>query len=121
ITPIRSMLNGGLMVSNEGGGNGMEAVVPTAVSRYFPLITRKGSDGMSVAPQESVDRVTLMKMSTVWAAPYLLREKQIGTLEPGKFADFVVFDKDYFTIPEKDIPSVIPLMTVMGGKTRVLR
>lgn len=121
ITPIHSMLAGGLMVANEGGGSGMEPAVPTAFARYYPFITRKRSDGMIVAAKEAVDRVTLMKMSTVWAAPYLLREKQIGTLEPGKLADFVVFDKDYFTIPEKDIPTVIPLMTVMGGKTQVLR
>jgi len=33
----------------------------------------------------------------------------------------VVFSKDYFTIPESEIPTVIPLMVVMGGKTRVLR
>ncbi|MSO19764.1 MAG: hypothetical protein EXQ56_04760 [Acidobacteria bacterium] len=121
ITPIRSMISGGLMVANEGGGNGMEAAVPTAFARYYPFITRKRSDGFVVAQKEAVDRVTLMKMSTVWAAPYLLREKQIGTLEPGKLADFVVFDKDYFTIPEGEIPSVIPLMTVLGGKISVLR
>lgn len=121
IAPIRSMLDGGLLVANEGGGSGMETAVPTAFARYYPFLTRRRSDGFLVAPREAVDRVTLMKMSTVWAAPYVLREKQIGTLEPGKLADFVVFDKDYFTIPEKDIPSVIPLMTVLGGKTRVLR
>ena len=121
IAPVRSMISGGLMVANEGGGNGMEAAVPTAFARYYPFITRQRSDGHLVAPQEAVDRVTLLKMSTVWAAPYLLREKQIGTLEPGKLADFVVLDKDYFTIPEQDIPSVVPLMTVMGGKIQVLR
>jgi predicted amidohydrolase YtcJ len=121
ITPIHSMLSGGLMVANEGGGSGMEPAVPTAFARYYPFITRKRSDGMIVAAKEAVDRVALMKMSTVWAAPYVLREKQIGTLETGKLADFVVFDKDYFTIPENEIPTVIPLMTVMGGKTQVLR
>ena len=46
---------------------------------------------------------------------------QLGTLEPGKFADFVVFNKDYFTVPQAEIPEVIPVMTVVGGKTIVLR
>ena len=62
-----------------------------------------------------------MKMSTTWASRYVIKENEIGTLEPGKYADFVVFNKDYFTVPEGDIGSVFPLMTVLGGKTIVLR
>ena len=60
-------------------------------------------------------------MSTVWPSYYVLKEDEIGTLEPGKFADFVVFNKDYFTVPVEQIPTVFPLMTVLGGKTIVLR
>ena len=37
ITPIRSMLTGGLMVANEGGGSGMEPAVPTAFTRYYQI------------------------------------------------------------------------------------
>jgi len=40
-----------------------------------------------------------------------------GTLEPGKFADFVVLDRDYLTVPEADIPNLNVLITVVGGKT----
>ena len=45
----------------------------------------------------------------------------MGTLEAGKLADFIVLNKDYFTIPQDQIPTVYPLMTVMGGKTITLR
>ena len=62
-----------------------------------------------------------MKMMTSWPAEFVLREKQIGTLEPGKLADFLVLNKDYFTIPEDEIPGIFPLMTVVGGKIQVLR
>ena len=121
IAPVKSMLEGGLIVANEGAGSGLEDVTPTVFARYVPFLTRRRADGMVVAPQEAVDRVTLLKMSTVWAARYLLREKEIGTLETGKLADFVVLNKDYFTIPEPDIPTAFPLMVVTGGKTIVLR
>jgi cytosine/adenosine deaminase-related metal-dependent hydrolase len=62
-----------------------------------------------------------MKAMTTWASYYVIREDQIGSLAPGKMADFVVLNKDYFTIPEADIPTVFPLLTVLGGKTIVLR
>ena len=40
----------------------------------------------------------------------------LGTLEPGKLADFIVLDRDFLTIPENDIPNVRVLMTAVGGK-----
>ena len=50
-----------------------------------------------------------------------MKDKELGTLEPGKYADFLVMNKDYFTVPEAQIPTVYPVMTVLGGKTVVLR
>ena len=55
-------------------------------------------------------------MWTTWARYYVLKEDQMGTLEPGKLADFAVLDKDIFTIPLEEIPKIRPQMTVMGGK-----
>ena len=62
-----------------------------------------------------------MKMMTSWPARFVLKEDVLGTLEPGKFADFLVLNKDYFTIPIEEMPNTIPLMTVVGGKIVVLR
>jgi predicted amidohydrolase YtcJ len=55
-------------------------------------------------------------MWTTWAAEYVGREDKLGTLEVGRLADFVVLDRDYFTIPVNEIPAIRPLMTVLGGK-----
>jgi predicted amidohydrolase YtcJ len=68
-------------------------------------------------PGERTDRVTQLKALTVWGRYYVLRGNLLGTLEPGKFADFIVLDRDFLTIPEAEIPQTQVLMTVVGGKT----
>jgi predicted amidohydrolase YtcJ len=122
IGPMQSVFKGGMIVSTEETrADGLEDPAPTTFARIYPFITRKRADGVSIAPEEAVNRVQLMKMSTSNAAYFVMKEKELGTLEPGKLADFVVLNRDYFTIPETDIPTVYPLMTVVGGKTIVLR
>jgi hypothetical protein len=46
---------------------------------------------------------------------------QLGTLEVGKFADLLVIDRDYFTVPVDDILRIHPLMTMVGGKIAALQ
>ncbi|MBI2815542.1 MAG: amidohydrolase family protein [Acidobacteria bacterium] len=122
IAPVKSMLKAGIMTTAEAELSKVETgESETLHAQLVHLITRKNDLGESIAPEEAIDRKTLMKMSTVWASYYVMKEKEIGTLEPGKLADFVVLNKDYFTIPESEIGSVYPVMTVLGGKTVVAR
>jgi predicted amidohydrolase YtcJ len=115
------MISAGLRVANEGGGNGMDDVNATTFANWFPAFDRKRYDGVVLAAEEAINRVQMIKMNTSYAAYYVLKEKQLGTLEPGKLADFIVFNKDYFTVPQEEIRTVIPVMVVVGGKTIVLR
>jgi predicted amidohydrolase YtcJ len=122
IGPMASTFKAGVRVAlEETNWDGLEDRPPTVFSASIPFMTRLRSDGVKIAAQEAINRVQLMKMLTTNGAWFVLKEKEFGTLEPGKLADFVVLSKDYFTIPEADIPTVIPLMTVVGGKTIVLR
>jgi predicted amidohydrolase YtcJ len=68
------------------------------------------------APEQGTDRVTQLKAMTTWGSHYVLREKTMGTLEPGKLADLIVLDRDYLTIPVADIPKIRVLMTLVGGQ-----
>ena len=88
----------------------------TYFSPALLLLTRKNSEGQLIAPEEAIDRVTLMKMMTVWPSEFVLKEKVLGSLEPGKWADFLVLNRDYFTVPEQEIANLYPVMTVVGGK-----
>jgi len=106
IAPIKSALAAGVMVTAEGEFQAEDGESETVFAQYQPFLTRTTDWGKVVAKDEAVDRVTLLKMATVWASKYVLKEKELGTLAPGKYADFVVFNKDYFTVPEKEIPTV---------------
>ncbi len=70
-----------------------------------------------LAPEEGTDLLTQLKALTIWGAYYVLREDRLGSLEPGKLADFVVLDRDLLSIPRDDIPNTRVLMTVLGGDT----
>jgi predicted amidohydrolase YtcJ len=40
----------------------------------------------------------------------------IGSIVPGKLADLVVLDRDYFTVPDVQIKQIKSLMTIVDGK-----
>ena len=83
----------------------------------FFVTRRMPHDGITYNRNEAMDRATLMKAATIWGAEQALNEKNIGSLEVGKLADFIVIDKDYFTIPEDQIGTIQTLLTSVGGKT----
>ncbi len=79
-------------------------------------ITRKDRDGKVTAPQQAVSREAMLKSATLWAANAVKKENVLGSLEPGKWADMVILDRDYLTIPVEDILKLHVLMTMVGGK-----
>ena len=87
---------------------------------YFTVfhvgITRKDQDGRITAPAQAVSREAMLKAATLFGAYYAMREDKFGSLEPGKFADLIVLDRDYLTIPVDDIQNIRVLMTMVGGK-----
>ncbi len=109
ILPFKTWLDSGVkLVGQSYGGTPPMGLLWRAVTRQFR--------GVVWQPEERIDRVHAMKMWTSWAAEYVLKEDQLGTLEEGKFADLIVLDRDYFTVPVNDILKVRTPMTMVGGK-----
>jgi predicted amidohydrolase YtcJ len=85
---------------------------------FYAAVARKdlkGASGPDWHPEEAVTRAEALKMFTLWPAIASFREKDLGTIEPGKQADFTSFSGDIMTIPEAEILTVDPVMSVIGG------
>ncbi len=87
---------------------------------FYAAIARKdlkGASGEDWHPEQAVTREEALKMFTLWPAQASFQENDLGTIEPGKLADFTGFSGDIMTVPEADILTVEPAITVVGGKT----
>ncbi|HWP56854.1 MAG TPA: amidohydrolase family protein [Candidatus Acidoferrales bacterium] len=83
---------------------------------YVQLLTTREAAGRVWNLSEKIDKMTALKMFTRWAAEYVLRENVLGSIEPGKWADLIVLDRDYLTVPENELAKTQVLLTMVGGK-----
>jgi len=113
--PVKSWINEGIRVTFEASGMNFWKPIHALVTRKTP-ISNTYPEPVVLLPEEAVDRVTALKMATTWAAEYIMAEDTLGTLEPGKFADFVLLEKDFFEIPIDDVLDMRVVMTGLSGK-----
>lgn len=112
--PVKSLLDEGVKVVGES-----EHFTPDS-DWYFEAISayvnRTIPDSDVWVPEEGVDRVTALKLMTVWAAEFLHAEEFVGSLEPGKLADFIVIDRDILDVSDEALSDNEVVMTVIDGE-----
>jgi len=96
-----------------------------SVSPYNPFYTlhaavtrqdRENNPPEGFYPEQAMTREEALWSSTVAGAYSMKMEKILGSIEPGKLADFVVIPVDYMTVPAEDIWKITADMTVIGGE-----
>ena len=120
--PLRSIFESGGIAG--GGSDHMQKIGSfRAINPYNPFlamwtaITRQARwyDGR-LHPEEALSREQAIRFYT-WNNAYILfLEDQVGSLAPGKFADFIVLDTDLLQCPEDQIKAAQVLKTYFNGK-----
>jgi len=66
--------------------------------------------------ENALTREEALKAMTIWAAKAAFEENEKGSLETGKYADFIVLDRDLMQVDEEEIFKAINLATFVNGK-----
>jgi predicted amidohydrolase YtcJ len=112
----RSMLNAGARLAG-----GTDAPVEAGDPRveFYAAVARRTLEGFA-GPDWGLDqrltREEALALLTSGSAYAAFEEKERGSIEPGKLADFSVFSADWMKVPEADIPRSQAVMTVIGGE-----
>jgi predicted amidohydrolase YtcJ len=82
----------------------------------YAATTRKTESGEVVSGDEAVSREEALRMMTSAAARFSFDEKDRGSIETGKFGDFVILDENLMTVSAERLRTLQPAMTVIGGR-----
>jgi len=66
--------------------------------------------------EEALTREETLKGMTIWAAYANFEEEEKGSIEKGKFADFILLEKDIMEVDESEIPNLKVVETYLGGE-----
>ena len=82
------------------------------------FVTRRDGEGNLWGRQHALDRKSVLRMMTRWGAEYVLKEDKIGTLEPGKYADLIVLDKNPLdsNLADDRLSEIKILLTMVEGE-----
>ncbi len=112
--PHKTMKEMGIIA---GGNNDCPVTFYSPFVQMYAAVTRKTSSGKVVGPEEAISIMDAIRVYT-WNGAYLGKdEDRLGSIEPGKLADFIVLDRDISSIPSEELLETRVLMTIVDGKT----
>ena len=99
-------------------GLGSDSTVVSTINPFHSLwwVTSGKVFPSKISIRTPVSRQAALTAHTRSNAFLMFKEKELGSLEVGKWADMVVLDRDYMTISTDEIRDIRPLKTIIGGK-----
>jgi len=114
--PWRSLLDAGSRIPC-GSDFPVESADP--LLGIYAAVTRQHPDGTpqgGFLPAQRMTREEAVRGFTIDAAWAAFEEDLRGSLEPGKYADVTVFDRDLLAVPAHEILETTVRMTVVAGR-----
>lgn len=111
----RAFMDAGVVVTN-GTDVPVERINP--FDCYYAAVTRKLSNGETFYPGQKMTREEGIYSYTMANAFAAFQDKELGSLEVGKWADIIILDKNLVTCKEEDIKQTKVITTIVGGKQK---
>ena len=86
---------------------------------FYAAVERKDLKGFpegGFQPENALTREQALRGMTIWAAKAQFEENEKGSIEPGKYADFVILDNDIMKTDGANLPNVKVLKTYVNGE-----
>jgi len=86
---------------------------------FYAATIRKDAKGWPATGyqrENALSRESTLRGMTIWAAKSNFEETEKGSLEAGKFADFIFLDKDLLQVAETEILQIKVLKTFVSGE-----
>jgi hypothetical protein len=85
------------------------------LSLIHTAVNRKTRDGKTVGPANSISILDALKAMTIHAAWQIKMENKIGSITPGKYADFVILDQNPLIVAPEALKDIQVLRTIVNG------
>ncbi|MDX1428532.1 MAG: amidohydrolase family protein, partial [Salegentibacter mishustinae] len=86
---------------------------------FYAAVARQDTDNFpedGFMKEQALSREETLKGMTIWAAYANFEEEEKGSIEPGKFADFIILDRDIMKVENSEIPEIKVLETYVNGE-----
>ncbi|WP_170603374.1 amidohydrolase [Ruegeria arenilitoris] len=90
--------------------------LPDSMRVLAATVTRRTRSGDILGPHQRVDVMTALKAMTIWPAWQHFEEKEKGSIEIGKVADFVILSDDPSAVEPENLSELQVLVTVKGDE-----
>jgi predicted amidohydrolase YtcJ len=116
--PLRTMLDQGIPV-----GNSHDSTVtpPLPTIGIYASVARKTIKGDAIGEYEAITPLQALRTYTTLAARHAFMEQKIGSLEPGKYADIAVWNRNPLEADTEEIKELEVEMTLVEGQVRYAR
>jgi predicted amidohydrolase YtcJ len=116
VWPFKTMIKKGIKI---GVGTDCPVEPLNPWETVYAAVTRGKYDGIPYYEDTKEECLSLEETlyAYTWGSAYIMHEEEnLGSLEEGKFADFIVLDKDPFTLNETQLRNIKVIETYVGGK-----